>query len=231
MLETILDKTTETTSTLNITLSNALICIATALILGLIISVIYIFTNRKKRFSTNFAITLVLLPALVSIVIILVGSDIARAFSIAGVFALVRFRSVPGDSKDISHVLFAMAIGLASGLGYIAFAAITTIIIGVVYFILMISKFGVIKNIEKTLRVTIPENLNYQGAFDDLFDEFANNIYLDRVRTTNLGSMYELTYQIIFKNGADEKKFIDELRCRNGNLSIILCRAEITDML
>ena len=168
---------------------------------------------------------------MVSIVIILVGSDIARAFSIAGVFTLVRFRSLPGDSKDISHVLFAMAIGLAAGMGYIVFAAVATVIIGVVYYILMMTNYAVIRNVEKTLRITIPENLNYQGAFDDLFQEFTDKIYLDKVRTTNMGSMYELTYQLIFKKDADEKKFIDELRCRNGNLSILLCRAEVVEML
>lgn len=230
MLDTIFD-TAEGSTTLKIVPVDALICIGVALILGLIISAIYIFTNRRKRFSTNFAITLVILPAMVSIVIILVGSDIARAFSIAGVFTLVRFRSLPGDSKDISHVLFAMAIGLASGMGYIAFAAVATVIIGVVYFILMVTNYGVIRNVEKTLRITIPENLNYQGAFDDLFQEFTDKVYLDKVRTTNMGSMYELTYQLIFKKDADEKKFIDELRCRNGNLSILLCRAEVVEML
>jgi len=127
--------------------------------------------------------------------------------------------------------LFAMAIGLASGMGYIVFAAVATVIIGVVYFILMMTNYGVIRNVEKTLRITIPENLNYQGAFDDLFQEFTDKIYLDKVRTTNMGSMYELTYQLIFKKDADEKKFIDELRCRNGNLSILLCRAEVVEML
>ena len=230
MLDTIFE-TSEGSATLSIVPTDALICIGVALVLGLIISMIYIFTNRRKRFSTNFAITLVILPAMVSIVIILVGSDIARAFSIAGVFTLVRFRSLPGDSKDLSHVLFAMAIGLASGMGYIVFAAVATVIIGVVYFILMMTNYGVIRNVEKTLRITIPENLNYQGAFDDLFQEFTDKIYLDKVRTTNMGSMYELTYQLIFKKDADEKKFIDELRCRNGNLSILLCRAEVVEML
>ncbi len=230
MLDTIFETTTGSTS-LNIEPVDALLCIGVALILGLIISLIYIYTNRKKRFSTSFAITLVILPALVSIIILLVGSDIARAFSIAGVFTLVRFRSLPGDSKDISHVLFAMAVGLASGMGYLVFAAIITVIVGIVYFGLMMSNYGVLRNVEKTLRIMIPENLNYQGAFDDLFQEFTDKIYLDKVRTTNMGSMYELTYQIIFKKNADEKKFIDELRCRNGNLNILLCRAETVEML
>lgn len=221
MLESILNTTTGTIST-----KEAMICIVAALGLGLVISLIYIFSDRTRRISTNFAITLVILPAIVSVVIMLVGSNVARAFSMAGAFALVRFRSVPGDSKDITSVFFAMAVGLATGLGYVKFAAMVTGIIGMVYLILMISGFAVIQAAEKTLKITIPENLNFQGTFDDLFDEFTTKRSLEKVRTTNLGSLYELTYIILMKKDADEKKFIDELRCRNGNLNIILCNTE-----
>lgn len=227
MLKTIL----ETTSTEGLNTKDALICIGVALVLGLIISTIYIISDRKKRISTNFAITLVILPAVVAIVIMLVGSNVARAFSMAGAFALVRFRSVPGDSKDIASVFFTMAVGLSAGLGYVTFAAIVTVVIGLVYLLLMITGYGVIKNIEKTLKITIPENLNFNGTFDDVFKEFTNNFTLDRIRTTNLGSMYELTYLVTVKKDIDEKKFIDELRCRNGNLNIILCNSETRDLL
>lgn len=227
MLKTIL----ETTSTEGLNTKDALICIGVALVLGLIISTIYIISDRKKRISTNFAITLVILPAVVAIVIMLVGSNVARAFSMAGAFALVRFRSVPGDSKDIASVFFTMAVGLSAGLGYVTFAAIVTVVIGLVYLLLMITGYGVVKNIEKTLKITIPENLNFNGTFDDVFKEFTNNFTLDRIRTTNLGSMYELTYLVTVKKDIDEKKFIDELRCRNGNLNIILCNSETRDLL
>ena len=203
-----------------------LICIATALILGFVISLIYIFSDKKRRFSTNFAITLVILPAVVSVVIMLVGSNVARAFSMAGAFALIRFRSVPGDSKDITSVFFSMAVGLATGLGYIKLAIVITVIIGIVYFVLMISKYGVLKNNDKTLRITVPENLNFTGSFDDLFDTYTNSRSLDRIKTTNVGSLYELTYTVSLKKDTDEKKFIDEIRCRNGNLNIILCKTE-----
>lgn len=227
MLKTIL----ETTSTEGLNTKDALICIGVALVLGLIISTIYIISDRKKRISTNFAITLVILPAVVAIVIMLVGSNVARAFSMAGAFALVRFRSVPGDSKDIANVFFTMAVGLSAGLGYVTFAAIVTVVIGLVYLLLMITGYGVVKNIEKTLKITIPENLNFNGTFDDVFKEFTNDFTLDRIRTTNLGSMYELTYLVTVKKDIDEKKFIDELRCRNGNLNIILCNSETRDLL
>lgn len=221
MLETILDTTSGIIST-----KEALICIGAALGMGLIISLIYIFSDRTRRISTNFAITLVILPAIVAVVIMLVGSNVARAFSMAGAFTLVRYRSVPGDSKDITSVFFVMAIGLATGLGYIKFAIVITALIGVVYLVLMLSGYAVMKVTEKTLKITIPENLNFQGAFDDLFEEFTTKRSLERVRTTNLGSLYELTYIIMMKKDADEKKFIDELRCRNGNLNIILCNTE-----
>lgn len=221
MFETILNTTAGIIST-----KEAIICIGTALGLGLIVSLIYIFSDRTRRISTNFAITLVILPAIVTVVIMLVGSNVARAFSMAGAFALVRFRSVPGDSKDITSVFFSMSIGLATGLGYVKFAAVITGTIGVVYLILMVSGYAVLKSAEKTLRITIPENLNFQGAFDDLFDEFTTKHSLERIRTTNLGSLYEITYLVNMKKNADEKKFIDEIRCRNGNLNIILCTTE-----
>jgi hypothetical protein len=227
MFKTILD----TTDTTGLSVKEAIICICVALVLGLVISMIYIISDRKRRFSTNFAITLVILPAIVAIVIMLVGSNVARAFSMAGAFALVRFRSVPGDSKDIASVFFSMAVGLATGLGYISFAVVFTVFIGLAYMVLMLTGYGVLKTTQKVLRITIPENLNFKGVFDDVFEEYTKDAALDKVKTTNLGSMYELTYVVILKADVDEKKFIDDLRCRNGNLNIILCNAETKELL
>lgn len=229
MLKTIF--TSGTNETISITYQTAMVCLLSALILGLVISLIYMFSDKDKRYSTNFAFSLVILPAVVAIVIMLVGSNIARAFSMAGAFALVRFRSVPGDSKDISSVFFAMAVGLAIGLGYIPFAVITTVVIGAVYFVLMRTGYAIKRNQGKMLRIVIPENMNYKGAFDDLFDEYSTGANLAKVRTTNMGSLFELTYIINLKRDADEKKFIDEIRCRNGNLNIILCDEETNQVL
>ncbi len=188
--------------------------------------------SDKKKYSRHFAITLIILPAVVSIVIILIGSDIAKAISLGGVFALVRFRSVPGDSKDIASVFFAMAVGLSVGTGYLTYAALITIIIGVVYFVLVKFGFGKDKAENKQLKITIPENLNYQGAFDDLFEEYTNGASLDRVKTTNLGTLYELTFSVQMKKDIDEKQFLDSIRCRNGNLNIILAKDhDITQVL
>jgi len=204
--------------------TSALICIATGVVLGLIISLVYILSDKNKKYSAHFAFSLAILPSIVTVVIMVVGSDIARAISLGGVFALVRFRSVPGDSKDITNVFFAMAVGLATGMGYVPLAIIVTVIIGVFYFLLNRFQFGARRTISKQLRITIPENLNYEGAFDELFAEYTDGYELDKVRTTNLGTLYELTYIVEMKPDVSEKQFIDSLRCRNGNLNIILCR-------
>lgn len=187
-------------------------------------SLIYIFSDRDKKYSSHFAFTLVLLPVIVCVVIMLVGSDIAKAISLGGVFALVRFRSVPGNSKDITSVFLAMAIGLSAGMGYIQLAIVMGVGLGLIYFALNWFKYGVRRKVAKQLKITIPENLNYEGAFDDLFQEYSDKWELDRVKTTNLGTLYELTYLIDMKDGVSEKQFIDSLRCRNGNLNIILCK-------
>lgn len=194
------------------------------MLLGLIISLIYILSDKKKRYSAHFAFTLVLLPAIVCVVIMIVGSDIARAISLGGVFALVRFRSVPGDSKDITNVFFAMAVGLAAGMGYVTLAVAVTVIIGILYFVLNRFQYGVRRNVTKQLKITVPENLNFNDAFDDLFEEYTMGFELQEIKTTNLGTLYQLTYTIDMKADADEKQFIDSIRCRNGNLNIILCR-------
>lgn len=195
-----------------------------AVILGLIISLIYILSDKKKKYSAHFAFTLALLPVIVCVVIMIVGSDIARAISLGGVFALVRFRSVPGDSKDITNVFFAMVVGLAAGMGYVTLAVAVTVIIGILYFVLNRFQYGVRRNVTKQLKITVPENLNFSDAFDDLFNEYATGFELQEIKTTNLGTLYQLTYTIDMKTDADEKQFIDSIRCRNGNLNIILCR-------
>ena len=160
------------------------------------------------------------LPAVVSVVILLVGSNVARAFSMAGAFALVRFRSAPGSAKDISIVFFTMAAGLACGLGYVTFAAAFTAVM--LLLLILISALGFVDRNEgrKQLKIVIPESLNYNSVFDDLFDKYTSENRLNKVKTTNMGTMYELTYEIRLKNDDAEKDFIDELRVRNGNLNI-----------
>lgn len=211
-----------TTTDTSISMSSSLICIGVALALGLVISICYMCTQKKGTYTKDFAIALTILPAVVAIVIMLVGSNIARAFSIAGAFALVRFRSVPGNSKEIAIVFFTMAIGLASGLGFIGFGAIATLIITLALIVMSLIKFGENESEEKFLKITIPESLNYKDVFTEIFEANLKSYKVKNVRTTNMGSLYELQYLVILKKDTDEKAFIDALRCRNGNLNISL---------
>jgi hypothetical protein len=217
---------TATASDNAISITSSLIGIAVALVLGIVISCVYMYICKKDGYSKSFIIGLVILPAIVSVVILLIGSNVARAFSMAGAFALVRFRSAPGNARDISVVFFAMASGLACGLGYVVFACLFVVIMLAVLLVLNAVHFAESKEVKKQLKITIPETLNYTNTFDDIFDKYLTSRTLKKVRTTNMGTMFELTYNVNMKNDIDEKNFIDELRTRNGNLNIIMGIAE-----
>jgi hypothetical protein len=218
MFESIFTGTTENA----ISAGPAILSLAVALVIGLVIGTAYMAACKKDGYSRNFIIGLVLLPAIVSVVILLVGSNVARAFSMAGAFALVRFRSAPGSAKDIAVVFFTMAAGLACGLGFVTFAAVFAVIIIVVLLALSLTGFGDRMAGTKQLRVTVPENLNYTNVFDDIFSKYTSNTELKKVKTTNMGTLFELTYSVRMKKDANEKMFIDDLRIKNGNLNIML---------
>jgi hypothetical protein len=205
-----------------ITVGGLLAALGSALASGLLISLVYGKTRGKKIPSQSFALTLVLLPAVIAIIIMLVGNNVARAFSLAGAFSIIRFRSAPGDPKDITYVLFSMAVGLAAGMGFLLYAAIVGLALCAVMVILELCKYGQAKNTEKILKITVPEDLDFQHAFDDVLKKYASHFNLRRIRTADLGSLYELEYELVAKDGLNEKDFIDELRCRNGNLNITL---------
>jgi hypothetical protein len=196
--------------------------ILVAISVGIIISFTYMKTYANKSYSQNFALTIVLLPAVIAIIILLIGSDIARAFSLAGAFSIIRFRSAPGEPKDIAFVLFAMAAGLATGIGVYAYAILFAIVLCSVMFILNKFEFGTKKSATKQLRVTVPENLDYEKSFDDIFKDYTLQYNLKQVKTTALGSLYQLTYEIQLLDSVSTKAFIDELRSRNSNLDISL---------
>ncbi|MBC5629031.1 DUF4956 domain-containing protein [Clostridium sp. NSJ-6] len=204
------------------TLSNILIVIGTSIILGLAICLTYIKTHKKEGYVPSFTITLIMLPVIISIIILLVGNNVARAFSLAGAFSIIRFRSAPGDPKDISYIFFTLAVGLASGMGFIGYAVLFTIILCLVMIIIDITKFASPKSKSLELKITVPENLNYEGVFEDILEKYTVNWNLARVRTRDFGSLFELSYRVSMKPEENTKKFIDELRCRNGNLNIIL---------
>lgn len=197
-------------------------CMGTALLLGILISLIYMFRNTYNK---GFVVTLALMPAIVQMVIMLVNGNLGTGVAVMGAFSLVRFRSVPGTAKEISSIFLAMAVGLATGMGYLGIAVIFVVIMGVVNTIFTVSRFGESNSSQKTLRITIPESLDYTNVFDEIFEQYLNRWELQQVKTTNMGSLFKLDYQIVMKHGHEEKKMIDDLRCRNGNLEIICGRA------
>ena len=211
-----------TTTDGSINMAQAAIAIGAAFIIGFIISAVYMFMCKNEGYQKNFIIGLAILPAVVAVVILLVGSNVARAFSMAGAFALVRFRSAPGSAKDISIVFFTMAAGLACGLGYVSFAAVFVAVMLVVFIAATVLGFADNNYDKKQLKITIPEDLNYSTVFDDVFDKYTSEYTMSRVKTTNMGTMYELTYEVKLKKDAPEKEFIDQLRIRNGNLNITM---------
>ena len=205
----------------SLTIQNALLCTIVSLVLGFLIAAVYM---SQGAFSKNFVITLVMLPLLVQMIIMLVNGNLGTSVAVLGAFGLIRFRSVPGSSKEIASIFFAMAVGLATGMGFLSFAVVMTLVVGVVFFVLGRTSFGEMKNAEKDLRITIAENLDYTEIFDDIFQNYTRKCNLQRVKTTNLGSMYELDYHITLKDPKKEKEMIDAIRCRNGNLTIVCGR-------
>lgn len=197
------------------------LCVGAALVIGFLISLIYIVTHRKEGYSQSYVLTMIMLPTIVSLILLLINTT-AGALSLAGAFTLVRFRSVPGDPKDIAYIFFAMASGVACGIGYVGFGIIFFIILGAVMFILSEFDFGGTKRRHMTLKITIPENLDYQGAFDPVLRSYTQFYKLRRVKTTNFGTLFELIYSVDVNEDIDQKKFIDELRALNGNMNINL---------
>jgi len=214
-----------TTMLENFDLTSTLINSAASLVLGIIIALFYM---HKSTYTKSFVVTLVLLPAIVMAVISLVNGSIGTGIAVMGAFSLVRFRSIPGTAREIGFIFFAMAVGLATGMGYVLYAAVFTVIVGLVSLLLYNVKFGEPKDTKKELKITIPENLEYSGLFDDLFEEYTKAAKLKRVRTTNMGSLYQLSYSITLKSEEIEKEFIDKIRCRNGNLDITCGQAAIS---
>ena len=202
-------------STMTLTASNFLLSFAISLALGFVIAGLYMF---RSHYSKSFVMTLVMLPAVVQVVILLVNGNLGVGVAVAGTFSLVRFRSVPGTAREITSIFLAMAVGLAAGMGYLGIAVLLVVVLGAVSMILTITSFGDQRN-RKDLRITIPESLNYTDVFDDILKSYAKNWEMVQVKTTNMGSLYKLTYQIEMKDTSEEKK-IDELRCCNGNLEI-----------
>ena len=215
----------DTTGSVMISVQNFLLCVGVALLIGFFLAAVYAI---KSRYTQSFLITLGILPAVVCIVIMMVNGNIGAGVAVAGAFSLVRFRSAPGTAKEIAIIFLAMAAGLICGMGYLAYAGLFTLIIGAIFLGLQFIKIPQSKLVlrEKTLRITIPEDLDYTDIFDDIFKKYTTECKLVNVKTSNLGSLFKLTYSITEKDVAKEKEMIDELRIRNGNLEISISEQE-----
>ena len=178
--------------------------------------------SYKSRHSSGFALTLALIPLTVTVIIMLVNGNIGAGIAVAGAFTLVRFRSVPGTAKEIAAIFTSMAVGLALGMGYVGIAVLFFVCVAVFTLLLTALHFGGVSKAEKQLKITIPENYNYEGLFDDIFAAHTICTKLERIRTTNMGTLIELTYHVIFRDGTIRKEFLDEIRTRNGNLTIMI---------
>ena len=210
-----------------ISVQNFLICVGVAIILGAIISLTHKFTTKT---TPHFLITLGILPVLVQVVILLVNGNLGTSLAVAGAFSLIRFRSMQGNSKEIISIFWAMAVGLALGMGYITLAAVVTLVVAILIFVFSKVTSNMINDVDKKLKIVIPENLDYEEVFSDLLEKYTNKAELYKVKTTNMGSMYELQYNVSLKRGIKEKEFLDEIRVRNGNMLVMLERQEISEV-
>ena len=226
MLQNLFKGLFDTDLTVVISVGDFMKCLGTALVLGLLLTLCYMLRNR---YTKSFAMTLSLLPAVVCVVIMMVNGNVGAGVAVAGAFSLVRFRSVPGTAKEICALFLAMGIGLIAGMGYLGFAVLFALVMCLAFMIYNCLSLGTEEKAAryKTLNVTIPEALDYSGIFDDIFEEYTNSSTLVRVKTTNMGSMFRLTYQITLKTAAKEKEMIDKIRCRNGNLEVSLSYQEV----
>lgn len=210
---------------------NVIVVVASALILGLALAFVYLRTHRDSGWQQSFVITLIMLPATLAIVIMLCENNIARAFSLGGAVSIIRFRSAPGDAKDIAYIFLCLAIGLSCGMGYIAYGVVFTLLMALVMIVLSLTNFAVPNSSAMTLRITIPENLNFENVFDSILTEYTKKWSMRKVRTTDYGSLFELVFDIELKDGADRKQFIDELRVKNGNLPVQLTLRQYEEQL
>jgi hypothetical protein len=207
-----------------------IILVLVSLVLGGIMALIHTYRND---YTKSFVMTLAILPAVICVVILMVNGNIGAGVAVAGTFSLVRFRSAPGTAREIGAIFAVMGMGLIMGMGYIGYAALFTCLIGLA--ILMYSRFTADgkKSTRKILKITIPENLNYSDVFDKFLEKYTKSYKLKQVKTSNMGSLYKLSYEIVLTDPSIEKEFIDQLRTRNGNLEISLAEYQIqnTDQL
>ena len=220
MLESLFSGLFDSAAVTVIPVGQFLLCVGVALVIGLILAAAYMY---RARYTGSFVTTLALLPAVVCVVIMMVNGNVGAGVAVAGAFSLVRFRSVPGTAREIGVLFLAMGAGLICGMGYLAYAVLFTVLL--CGMMLLYGRIGLgsgRNTMQRSLRITIPEDLNYTTVFDEPFSEYTTAHELTQVKTTNLGSMFRLTYRITLSSAESEKALIDALRCRNGNLEILV---------
>lgn len=209
------------------------LCLGLSLVFGFGLAIAYIFLKKNRGFTRDFPLTLILFPFISTSIMILVfyltssttetETRIIRAsVSLAGIFCMTRFRSKQRSTEDITYIFFSTAMGMALGLGYVFYAALIEVIMIIVLFVLHFVKFPFISERQLRLRITIPEDLSYETAFVDVFEKYTDLVELTRIRTSDLGTMFTITYEVKMKRNVSQKEFIDELRQRNGNMNIQL---------
>lgn len=229
-IDSVLERDAVTGLTTNLNMGTFFLCILVSLLIGLGISIVYILTHKKEGFTQSYALTLIMLPPIVAVLLMLIDTT-AGGLALAGVFTLTRFRSIAADPKDVCYVFLAMACGVVCGKGYIAIAIIFFVLMAAVMIVLSLMNYAAPKTSDMTLKISIPENLNYDGLFDAVLNKYTVGWRLRRVKTTNFGSMFDCIYSIQLPNNVEQKKMIDELRTLNGNMTITLTLFKYDDKL
>ena len=208
-----------------IAVQDFLLCVGCSLVIGLILAVAYMCGTR---YTKSFVATLAILPAVVCVVIMMVNGNVGTGVAVAGAFSLVRFRSAAGSAKEIGAIFLAMGTGLVAGMGYLGYAFLVAVLLGGVSLLYHRLDFGAGKKQDryKTMHITIPEDLDYSGVFDKILQKYTTECELVQVKTTNMGSLFRLTYNLTLSSRDQEKEMIDKLRCRNGNLEITVSKQE-----
>ncbi len=200
-----------------------ILSLLTAFGTGIFLALIYLKTNRGRSNNQGFALTIAALPAILAIIILLIGSNVARAFSLAGAFSIIRFRSAPGDPRDIAQVLLALAVGLACGMGYLGYAVVFALFISLILLLLYILRFGQNSpGSQHLIRILVPEDISYTDTLEPVISRYTTRFELIKIKTVELGSLYELTYRVTLQPNAQPRQLLDELRCENSNLNIQL---------
>ena len=193
-----------------------------SLLCGMILALVYMFVNRKEGYSNGLAITLAILPIIIGVIVLLVNKNWAAALTLGGAFTIIRFRTTQSNPKDLTFVFAALGAGLAAGMGFVLAAVILTVAVCVVYVVLSLIGFATPRTPKMMLKITIPESLNYVGVFDEVFAKYLSAWRLEKVKSSNFGTMFDLSFVVTFKKETNQKEFLDDLRTLNGNLNIML---------